>query len=113
MKVTNNASYALIAFGFHVLRGYGEDVKISPGQTADVNGPYVGEMGGGSCHVALVGEIVCHEAPDNAEGFQVAPGNPLSLADGDRGITVRYCDDAPEEHVTLWRARDPAPVPSL
>ena len=113
MKVTNNAPYKLIAFGFHTQKGYGEDVEIPSGQTADVNGPYLGEMGGGSCHAALLGEIACHEAPDSDAGFQVSPGNPLSLADGDRGITVRHYSDMPEEYVLRWRESNATHVSSL
>lgn len=103
MKVTNNTSFALIAFGWLQPKGYGDDVEIPPGETAEVNGPYLGEMGGGSCHVALAGEVVCKETPDDANGLQVAKGNPIHLGGGNRGITIRHHVDTPDECVTAWR----------
>src|SRR3989344_4139548 len=77
MKVTNDASFAVIAFGTHNKKGYGVDVRIPAGQSAEVNGPYLGEMGGGSCHVALIGEVTCQETPDDNKGLQVTRGKPL------------------------------------
>ena len=109
MKVTNNTSFTLIAFGWFQSKGYGDDVSISPGQTADVNGPYLGEMGGGHCHIALPGGITCHEGPDSEDRFHVSQGEPLNLADGDRGVTVRHQADQPEPYVTQWRSRCKAP----
>ena len=103
MKVTNNASFDVIAFGTLNAKGYGNDVRIPAGQTAEVNGPYLGEMGGGSCHAALIGEIVCQETPDDNYGLQVLHGAPLRLGTGDRGITIRHYSDMPEEHVAKWR----------
>ncbi len=93
MKVTNNTSSTLVAFGFHTQLGRGDYMEISPGQTVDVQGPYLGEMGGGKCYVALLGEIICQLDPDNEVGFQVTPGNPLNLASGEHGITVYHYDD--------------------
>ena len=103
MKVTNHATYAIIAFGLHTQRGYGEDVRIEPGETKDVSGPYLGEMGGGKCYVQLDGDIVCHSGPDNDAGFQVIKGKPLCLQSGDLGVTVRHYEDEPEPHVKEWR----------
>jgi hypothetical protein len=94
MKVTNNCSFAVIAFGWHVAYGYGGDVRIEPGRSAEISGPYVGELDGGSCHIALLGEdVVCQEAPDEENGFHVSMGNQLSLGSGktgSRGITIRH-----------------------
>lgn len=105
MKVHNRCSYPLIAFGWHATKGYALDVTIPIGATADVNGPYLGEMGGGSCYVALLGEITCHDDPDNEKGFHVGLGEPLSLDEGgDRGVTVRHHTDPVEDQVAKWRA---------
>lgn len=90
MKVSNTASYPLIAFGWHVQRGYGNDVTINPGETKEVLGPYLGEMDGGSCHVLVPGEISCQEDPDDDRGFQVGLGNQLNLKSDNVGITVRH-----------------------
>ncbi len=75
MKINNNTSFKIIAFCWHISHGYGDDVEIEPGESAEVNGPYIGEMGGGSCHVAIEGEISCHEKPDDEDGFQVLKGS--------------------------------------
>ena len=103
MKITNKASYAIIAFGVATQHGYGEDVRIEPGQTANVSGPYIGEMDGGKCFIHIEGEITCQETPDDDIGFQVVRGGPLCLQSGDRGITARHHADAPEPHVIQWR----------
>ena len=90
MKVTNNALYPLIAFAWHVDRGYGEDTTINPGTSEVVKGPYIGEMGDGACHIDVPGEITCQETPDDEHGFQVTLGCQLNLKSGDVGITVRH-----------------------
>lgn len=90
MKVTNNTSYALVAFGWHLQKGYGEDVTIKAGETKEVSGPYLGEMGELSCYVLVPGEISCQETPDDDTGYQVSVGNQLNLKRGNVGITVRH-----------------------
>ena len=90
MKVANNCSYDLIAFGWDTRLGYGDDVTILTGQSVDVSGPFIGEMGGGNCHLVLEGEIVCHEGEDDENGMHVSRGNPLPLQSGTSGITVRH-----------------------
>lgn len=107
MKVTNNTSYPVIAFGTETRLGYGEDVTVQPGESADVSGPYVGEMGGGDCYIHLAGEITCHEGPDDDSGFQVIRGTPLCLSAGGRGVTVRHHLDEPEQYVVEWRLTHP------
>lgn len=109
MKVTNNTSYPVIVFGTETRLGsYGEDVTVQPGESADVSGPYVGEMGGGGCYIHLAGEITCHEGPDDDSGFQVIRGTPLCLsAGGGRGVTVRHHLDEPEQYVVEWRLTHP------
>lgn len=107
MKVTNNTSFAVIAFGYHTRRGYGDDVTIQPGEFADVSGPYVDEMDGGSCYIHLSGEITCHEGLDDDNGFQVIQGAPLCLSAEDRGVTVRHYLDEVEPYVAEWRLANP------
>ncbi|MDP2655219.1 MAG: hypothetical protein Q8P17_01525 [bacterium] len=109
MKVINSTSFALIAFGWYQPKGYGDDVSISPGQSAEVNGPYIGDMGDGHCYVALAGEVTCHESADDEHAFHVGKSEPLSLADGDKGFTIRHYTDQPEPFVAEWRrqCRDP------
>lgn len=114
MKVTNNAPFDVVAFGTHIQKGYGVDIRIPAGQTAEVNGPYLGEMGGGSCYVALAGGITCQDTPDDKKGLQVLQGTPLCLGAGDRGITIRHYRDMPEKHVAEWRRNnhdEPPPKP--
>lgn len=86
--------YDLIAFGWDTRLGYGNDVRICAGKSAEVSGPYIGEMGSGSCHLALEGKIVCHEGEDDDNGRHVSEGNPLVMQCGTRGITIRHhCDE--------------------
>ncbi|QQR78432.1 MAG: hypothetical protein IPJ68_05135 [Candidatus Moraniibacteriota bacterium] len=107
MKVINKTSYPIIAFGYHVEQGYAEDVTIQPGESADVSGPYVGEMGGGDCYIHLEGAITCHEGPDDDHGFQVVRGTQLCLSADGRGVTVRHHLDEPEPCVVQWRHAQP------
>jgi len=90
VKITNNCSYDLIAFGWDTRLGYGDDVTIAAKQSGEVSGPYVGEMGGGSCHLSIEGDIVCHEGDDDSNGFNVSKGNQLALQGGTQGVTVRH-----------------------
>lgn len=103
MLVTNNTSFPIIAFGLDTKVGYGEYTEIPPNESKEVRGPYLGAMGGGSCHAHIEGDISCHEKPDDENGFQVVQDKPLSLQSGTRGITVRHHLDAPEPHVLEWR----------
>ena len=103
MKVVNNASFAVLVFGWHTSKGYGDDVLVAPGETKEVNGPYFGEMGGGACYVALQGEVACHEAPDNDKGMKIGLGLPIFCAEGDCGFTIRHHSEQPESCVTEWR----------
>jgi len=88
MQITNNTSFKIVAFGWHEQYGAGDKVEIEPGENSEVNGPYIGEMGGGRCHLALEGEISVHEEPDNDNGFHVSKGNHLNLGAGEKGVTV-------------------------
>lgn len=112
MKVTNKASFDIIAFGVHVPKGYGDDVTIPPGETAEISGPYVGEMGDGSCYIHLDGEVTCQEEPDDDNGLQIGRGNPICLQGGNRGVTIRHYADEPEAHVTAWRKSNPLRAPT-
>ncbi len=113
MRVINNTDHPIIAFGVHTKLGYGEDVIIEPGQAAEVQGPFLGEMDNGECYVHIEGELICHSHPDDDEGFQVLKGVPLSLqSDNVLAITVRHHEDAPEPYVTHWRMTRPRIVRS-
>lgn len=107
MKITNDTSYPIIAFGSVRRYGYGEDVSIQPGESANVSGPYVGEMGDGDCHLHVAGEIICHEGSDDGNCFQVIQGAPTNIDADGRGVTVRHHLDAPEQRVTEWRIAHP------
>lgn len=108
MLVSNFCSFALKAFGWAEPYGYADDVLIPVGETREVNGPYIGQMGGGSCHVALTGEFTCqNQASVDTGVWMIAPGMSLTLRAGDRGITIRHHEDEPEEKVLLWRQARP------
>lgn len=104
MKVTNYASFPIVAFGWHVQHGISMDVTIKPGVTGEVSGPYLGEMGGGDCFIHFEGELRCHEGEDSDSEFHIGQGKPISFGHkGESGITVRHHLDAAEPHVTAWR----------
>jgi hypothetical protein len=91
MIVKNNTSGALLAFGWHKQGGPGEEVIIPSGESIDVKGPYLGEMGGGSCYASVPGQVTCQENPDDDNGFQITKHTPLYLEnqnDTDIGITI-------------------------
>ena len=90
MKVNNNAPFNLIAFCWHKKYGYGDDTEIPAGESAEVPGPSLGEMGGGDCTIIIEGEISCHERENNEEAFHVSMGNQLSLESRKKGITIRH-----------------------
>ena len=62
MRVINNTSYPVIAFGTETRLGYGEDVTVQPGEFADVSGPYVGESGGAGGGVGEEGNVMASES---------------------------------------------------
>src|SRR3989344_7046710 len=103
MKVINNTGFTIIAFGWHSNIGYGDDVTIDSGSVAEVNGPYIGEMGNGNCYDCLAGVVICQEAPDDESAFQIAIGLPIIIALGNRGATIRHHSEQPEEFVIKWR----------
>lgn len=90
MEITNKTSFLVIAVCWHTERGHGEEVAIQPDETREVLGPYLGEMDGGSCHIATPHEITCHEGEDGKEGYHVSKGNQLVLSSGKNGVTVRH-----------------------
>jgi len=90
MLVINNTSENLVAFCWRTDRGYGDDVTIQQGESKEVSGPYIGEMGNGSCYTVVPGEIACQEHPDDENGFQILPGKQLNLQFGKVGVTVRH-----------------------
>jgi len=92
MKVTNNTEEAIIACTWHTSYGSGDDIQIESGETKEPIGPYIGEMGSGSCRLVLSGnDIICHQKEDDENGFQVIKGLQLELtADGIQGVTIRH-----------------------
>jgi len=90
MNIVNKATFPIIAVCWHKKYGYGDEEDIEPGQSSNVVGPYIGEMGGGSCRLVMPGEITCHEESDDEFGFHVSEGDQLNLGNGESGITVRH-----------------------
>lgn len=89
MQIRNETDADIIAFGWHKLKGRGEDVRISPGETGEVNGPHIFEVDDRRHEVSLTGRITCHSGPDDEHGFQLLPGKILSVGGMVRGVTVR------------------------
>ena len=94
MKIENRTNYELTAFGWSIEHGFGKMTSIPSGESADIDGPYLGETGDGSCHIDIPGEIICHEKPDEEKKFQVFLGKELALKiTHDLGVTVLHRDD--------------------
>jgi phosphohistidine phosphatase SixA len=100
MEVTNKTDYPLIAFTWDTKHGYGKDFLLEPGETKEIIGPYIGEMGGGHCRLVQPGKIVCQSTPDDDNGFHVSKGSKLNLQSGTSGVTVRHYFEDRENHET-------------
>lgn len=90
MKVTNNTSETLIAFSYHTSYGYGNDFSIEPGETKELIGPCLGEMGGEPCYFIGEGQIICQNKPDDEVGYYIGKGDPLFLFSDPSGVIVRH-----------------------
>ncbi len=97
MKVRNLCSFPVCAFVWDKRLGAGFPSVIEPNTEAEPKGPFVGEMGGGMCFLALPGEITVHEGDDEPGKFNVSLGNPLCLGstgvDSENGITIHHKDE--------------------
>jgi hypothetical protein len=102
MSIKNSTGYNLIAFASDKNRGYSQDHIIEPGKEIQIQGAYLGEMGGGSCHVSMDINIVCVDdvdLDDESKGqYYVTDGIPLCLDGPEFGFTVRHESDKREEH---------------
>ena len=79
MKVTNNTGFTVVAYGMaRERKDKGPKVAIRPGETVNVLGPYLGEMDG-PCHLAILGELVCHDDPKGDQNSLVLLGEPLFI----------------------------------
>ena len=67
MRIKNETSFPLIAFGWHEERGFGPEVTIAPGEAKNIFGPYLGDMDDGHCWLAIPGAVTCHEAADKGD----------------------------------------------
>ncbi len=103
MQVTNETPDPLVAFGIVSKYGYGEDVRIEPGETKEVSGPELGHLNNGKCYASIAGAITCRTTSDGDNAYQVIPGRPLVLHWAGHGITVRHHLDPVEAKVLGWR----------
>jgi hypothetical protein len=88
MKVTNRTSFTVRAFAYSKKYGNGGDVNIAPGETKVLDGPRIGEMGGGACRLVVPGDVTCQELPDDDNGFQLLPNEPLVLEIDGKGVNI-------------------------
>ncbi|PLX26977.1 hypothetical protein C0583_05300 [Candidatus Parcubacteria bacterium] len=93
MLIINNASFPVIAMCWHKQYGYGDQEIIEPNESENISGPFLGEMDGGECRLAMPGEISCHEDEDNENGFHVSKGSQLNLGNGDFGVIIWHYED--------------------
>lgn len=103
MRVKNNCTFAVKAIAWYDNYGGGEEALIQPGEENEVEGPYVGEIDGGSCTIFLRGNLTVHEGDDGDanQTFKVAANEPLHLADKERksGILVCHADENIYNHI--------------
>ena len=90
MNIVNKTSFPVVAVCWHKQYGYGDEETVEPGQSKDILGPYLGKMGGVSCHLSMSGKIACHKKQDDESGFHVSDGNQLNLGSGELGVTIRH-----------------------
>ena len=103
MKVTNNTCFTLKACGWY-LNMYGKQAIIQPGETKEINGPFLGTLEEKKCHVALEGKIICHEKPDDEENdcFYVGKENQLNLKVTETtGISACHIEEPLYEHESI------------
>lgn len=83
MRVVNLTSKTIIAFGWNVEGGHGEDMVIKPGASAHVNDP-----------LPISGSIVCREMEAGCENsYQLSEDRFISVPDINNqkvGVTVKY-----------------------
>lgn len=98
MNLINNTSEDIIAIPYSKTQGFGKEITVKPGGKEIIQGPYLGEMGGGSCYVVIQGDdIVCQSSQDDENGYYVAKGSPLILEAEDLGVIVRHFEDEMDE----------------
>lgn len=91
MQVKNNASFPVIAICSVSSCGEGENRLIQPGASAQVLGPPIAnKIEGRICYFVATGVIICHDNPDNHNGFHVAKGHPLHIGKEDARITILH-----------------------
>lgn len=90
MNIINNSIFAIVAVALYKkYNSFGDNVYISSGEVGLVKGPYLGEMGRGDCHVAVLGDdIVVQEIADDKNGFFISPTEPVTLDNGDFIIQI-------------------------
>jgi|GEM_PF-1483383 len=102
MKVTNKTSFKICAYCWHTKYGFGDPEVILPEKSEEIRGPLLIDQGDEKGYLAFPeGEIICHEHPDDDNGFQVTPSQPLTIEikkEGEKeikeedrkGITVEF-----------------------
>lgn len=102
MKVTNKASFDIVVFCWVKSIGCGSDVYIAPGQTSEVNGPYLN--GNPSCYVAFEGSVICREDfVDRVDNIQIQLDIPTYRYFNQRhGLVVRYPSEKVTSYVLDW-----------
>jgi len=93
LQITNDTTFSVTAFCQHKDYGNGDKKVIKPGETMELQGPWVGEMGDESGYIQFTGRITCHEKPDNNTGYQVTKEEKLILQLKKRRVTVEYAID--------------------
>ena len=95
MKVTNNTSFTVLAFGWRRgvewSKGFSAKILILPGEVGEVNPPPDGQ--GAQEEDCVKAEVVCHESPDEHVGWEIALGKPIFADRGHYGVTIYHVDE--------------------
>lgn len=115
MKVKNATSLSLVVFGWKTQVGCGDDVFIAPGETCEVNGPYLCRMidvKDVSCFIAFEGEVTCQEDFTETKGIvQVCADLPTFLYINEGfGLVIRHNSEKSVLHVLKWFQNNTAPL---
>lgn len=98
MQVKNDTLSPVIAVCSFSSFGEGEHGLIQPNASKQILGPPISKIEGRVCYAVITGVIICHDNPDNTNGFRVTKGYPLHIKKGNSHITIMHHLDV-EEYV--------------
>jgi hypothetical protein len=95
MQVKNDSPSPVIAVCSFSSFGEGKYELIRPSASKQILGPPISKIEGRVCYAVITGVIICHDNPDNTNGF-VTKGYPLHIKKGNSHITIMHHLDVEE-----------------